>query len=98
HPPLHSFPTRRSSDLGVKTVTGFTGSSIWHALYAFPPTSQTYIERGFEDFAARWRPILDAFDDAGVDFALEVHPTEIAFDTASRSEEHTSELQSQSNL
>ncbi len=64
-------------------VTGFTGSSIWHAVYAFPPTSQAYLQRGYDDFARRWRPILDAFDAAGVDFALEVHPTEIAFDIAS---------------
>ncbi len=64
-------------------VNGFTGSSIWHALYAFPPTSQTYLDAGFADFARRWTPILDAFDAAGVNFALEVHPTEIAFDTAS---------------
>ena len=74
---------RAAARFGVKTVTGFTGSSIWHALYAFPPTSQTYIERGFADFAARWRPILDAFDAQDVNFALEVHPTEIAFDIAS---------------
>ena len=67
---------------GVKTVTGFTGSSIWHATYAFPPTSQAYWDKGFEDFAARGLPILGAFDEAGVNFALEVHPTEIAFDIA----------------
>lgn len=64
-------------------VNGFTGSSIWHALYAFPPTSQSYLESGFRDFARRWTPILDAFDKVGVNFALEVHPTEIAFDIAS---------------
>ena len=69
--------------LGVKTVTGFTGSSVWHSLYAFPPTSQAYWEAGFADFAARWTPILDGFERAGVDFALEAHPTEIAFDLAS---------------
>lgn len=67
---------------GVKTVTGFTGSSIWHATYAFPPTSQAYWDKGFEDFATRWLPILGAFEEAGVNFALEVHPTEIAFDIA----------------
>jgi sugar phosphate isomerase/epimerase len=76
---------RAAARFGVKTVTGFTGSSIWHALYAFPPTSQDYIERGFVDFATRWRPILDVFDAQDVDFALEVHPTEIAFDIASAS-------------
>ncbi len=64
-------------------VNGFTGSSIWHALYAFPPTSQDYLERGFKDFADRWLPILDVFEEVDVNFGLEVHPTEIAFDTAS---------------
>ncbi|MGB0459891.1 MAG: sugar phosphate isomerase/epimerase family protein [Opitutales bacterium] len=64
-------------------VNGFTGSSIWHLLYSFPPVQPDQIERGFADFSDRWTPILDAFDMVGVDFALEVHPTEIAFDTAS---------------
>jgi sugar phosphate isomerase/epimerase len=64
-------------------VNGFTGSSVWHSIYAFPPTSQEYWNKGFEDFAKRWTPILDAFAKEDVDFALEVHPTEIAFDTAS---------------
>lgn len=63
-------------------VNGFTGSSVWHSIYAFPPTSQEYWDKGFEDFAKRWTPILDAFAKEDVDFALEVHPTEIAFDTA----------------
>ncbi|MGA2233063.1 MAG: sugar phosphate isomerase/epimerase family protein [Tepidisphaeraceae bacterium] len=64
-------------------VNGFSGSSIWHSLYPFPPTDQSYWQRGFDDFAARWRPILDEFDRCKVNFALEVHPTEIAFDIAS---------------
>ena len=67
----------------MPVVTGFTGSSVWHAAYAFPPTSQEYWQAGFDDFAARWLPILDVFEEQGVNFALEVHPTEIAFDTAS---------------
>lgn len=74
---------RAARKLGVDVVNGFTGSSIWHSLYAFPPTSQAYWERGFEDFARRWTPILDSFDGEGVNFGLEVHPTEIAFDLAS---------------
>jgi sugar phosphate isomerase/epimerase len=64
-------------------VTGFTGSSIWHACYAFPPTNQAYLQKGFDDFGRRFLPILKAFDQADVNFALEVHPTEIAFDIAS---------------
>lgn len=42
-------------------VNGFSGSSIWHALYAFPPTPQSFLDAGFRDFADRWLPILDAF-------------------------------------
>jgi sugar phosphate isomerase/epimerase len=68
--------------LGVEVVNGFTGSSIWHTLYAFPPTSQADWDAGFADFARRWTPILDGFAERGVRFALEVHPTEIAFDLA----------------
>src|SRR5260221_689619 len=65
------------------TVNGFTGSSIWHSIYAFPPTDQNYWQRGFDDFAKRWTPILNEFDKVNVNFGLEVHPTEIAFDIAS---------------
>ena len=71
---------RAASNLEVPVVNGFTGSSIWHMLYPFPPVSDEQIYAGFADFAARWHPILDAFDEVGVRFALEVHPTEIAFD------------------
>ena len=76
-------PGRKDADDFPAVVNGFTGSSIWHALYAFPPTDQKYLQRGFDDFAKRWTPILDVFDGEKVNFALEVHPTEIAFDIAS---------------
>lgn len=69
--------------LGVDVVTGFTGSSIWHLLYSFPPNDPQMIEEGYQDFAERWQPILDAFEEEDVHFGLEVHPTEIAFDVAS---------------
>jgi sugar phosphate isomerase/epimerase len=74
---------RAAAKFGVKTVTGFTGSSIWHATYAFPPTTQEFWDAGFADFGRRFTPILDTFEEHGIDFALEVHPTEIAFDIAS---------------
>ncbi|MFH1023334.1 MAG: sugar phosphate isomerase/epimerase family protein [Planctomycetota bacterium] len=66
--------------LGVGVVNGFTGSPIWHLLYAFPPVPPATIDGGFREFGKRWTPILDEFKKAGVRFALEVHPTEIAFD------------------
>ena len=71
---------KAAKNMGVKVVNGFTGSSIWHMLYSFPPVSDEMIEEGFKFFADMWNPILDVFDDCGVKFALEVHPTEIAFD------------------
>ena len=71
---------RAAAKFGVKTVTGFTGSRIWHVLAMFPPVPPEMIENGYLDFADRWNPILDAFDEAGVKFALEVHPGEIAYD------------------
>jgi len=71
---------RAAAQLGVQVVNGFTGSSIWPYLYSFPPNPPDLVEKGLEDFACRWNPILDVFDEVGVKFALEVHPTEIAFD------------------
>jgi sugar phosphate isomerase/epimerase len=73
----------RGRDEFPAVVNGFSGSSVWHSLYAFPPTSQDYWEAGFADFARRFGPILEAFERHNVNFALEAHPTEIAFDTAS---------------
>jgi sugar phosphate isomerase/epimerase len=66
--------------LGVKVVNGFTGSSIWHLLYSFPPVPDSMIEDGFKLLAERFNPILDVFKEYGIKFGLEVHPTEIAFD------------------
>src|SRR5262245_25085885 len=71
---------RGAARLGVQQVNGFTGSSIWHLIYSFPPNDFDEIERGYEDFAERWSPIMDVFDQEGIRFGLEVHPTEIAYD------------------
>jgi sugar phosphate isomerase/epimerase len=71
---------RAAARLGVEVVTGFTGSPIWHLLYSFPPNDFSAIDAGYERFAEAWAPILDVFEAEGVRFALEVHPTEIAYD------------------
>jgi len=68
---------------GVSVVNGFTGSPIWHLAYSFPPNLPKMIDDGFKEFAKLWKPILDAYKKLGIRFALEVHPTEIAFDIAS---------------
>lgn len=71
---------RAAARFGVKVVNGFTGSPIWHMVAMFPPASAEMIETGYREFAECWNPILDVFDEVGVKFALEVHPSEIAYD------------------
>jgi len=71
---------RAAAKLGVSVVNGFSGSKIWHLLAGFPPVPPAMIEAGYKDFADRWNPILDVFDEVKVKFALEVHPSEIAYD------------------
>jgi sugar phosphate isomerase/epimerase len=74
---------RAAAKMGLKVVPGFTGSPIWHMVYSFPPNPGDFLEKGLKQFADAWTPILDVFQQQGVKFALEVHPTEIAFDVAS---------------
>ena len=71
---------KAAKNLGIKVVNGFTGSSIWHLLYSFPPVPDKMIDDGFALLAELWNPILDEFKANGIKFGLEVHPTEIAFD------------------
>ncbi len=71
---------RAASAFGLTRVIGFTGSPIWHLIYSFPPNRWDVIEDGYREVADRWNPILDVFDEVGVRFCLEVHPTEIAYD------------------
>ena len=55
-------PGRGKKDDFPAVVNGFTGSSIWHSIYAFPPTDQDYWNKGFDDFAKRFGPIMDEFE------------------------------------
>ena len=52
---------RAAKNMGIDVVTGFTGSSIWHMLYSFPPVSEEMIEAGYRRFAELFNPILDVF-------------------------------------
>lgn len=71
---------RAAQRLGVKVVNGFTGSPIWARWYSYPQTSEEMIEAGFQQIHDLWTPVFDVFDECGIKFALEVHPSEIAFD------------------
>jgi sugar phosphate isomerase/epimerase len=74
------FTAKAAKNLGIKIVTGFMGSPIWKYWYSFPQTSQTMIDDGYKLIYELWTPIFDVFDECGIIFAFEVHPTEIAFD------------------
>lgn len=76
-------PAPVKKELKRVVVNGFTGSSIWPLLYSFPPNFPDQIDNGYKDFAKRFKPIMDVFEKEDVYFALEVHPTEIAFDVSS---------------
>ncbi len=71
---------RVAQKMGCSVVNGFMGSPIWKFWYSFPQTTEEMIEEGFQKIKKLWTPILDEFDRCKVKFALEVHPTEIAFD------------------
>ena len=74
------YTAQAAKNMGVSVVTGFMGSPIWKFWYSFPQTTEEMVEKGFDEIVSLWNPILDEFDKNGVKFALEVHPTEIAFD------------------
>jgi len=69
-----------AKEMGCSIITGFMGSPIWKYWYSFPPTTEEIVENGFQKIYDLWSPIFDKFDEYDVKFALEVHPTEIAFD------------------
>jgi sugar phosphate isomerase/epimerase len=71
---------RAAQKLGVAVVSGFSGSSLWPGVMGYPHHTPEQVREGFADFAQRWNPLLDVAQEAGVRFALEVHPGQIAFD------------------
>jgi len=74
------FTAQAAKNMGCYVVNGFMGSPIWAFWYSFPPTTDEMVEAGFQKIRELWTPIFNEFDRLGVKFALEVHPTEIAFD------------------
>ncbi|WP_342620057.1 sugar phosphate isomerase/epimerase [Rhodoferax sp. GW822-FHT02A01] len=72
-----------SANLGLVAHVTFSGALAWPYLYSWPPRPAGLIESAFDELAKRWRPILDAFDHAGVDVCYEVHPGEDLHDGVS---------------
>ena len=73
---------KASKRLGLKAHATFSGALAWPYVYPWPQRAPGLIETAFDELAKRWRPILDAFDDAGCDVAYEIHPGEDMFDGA----------------
>ena len=73
---------RASLNFGLNGHVTFSGALAWPYVYPWPQRAPGLIETAFEELARRWKPILDAFDDAGVDVAYEIHPGEDIFDGA----------------
>ncbi len=71
-----------SRRLGLKAHATFSGALAWPFVYPWPQRAQGLIETAFAELARRWTPILNAFDEAGVDVAYELHPGEDLFDGA----------------
>ena len=71
---------KASRRLGLNTSVSFTGSLAFPYLYPWPPRPQGLIEETFTELARRWKPILDIYEDHGVDIAYEIHPGEDVFD------------------
>ena len=73
---------KASANLGLTASISFSGSLAWPFVYPWPQRPAGLVETAFDELARRWRPILDAYDDAGVDLAFELHPGEDLFDGA----------------
>lgn len=73
---------RASARFGLKSHATFSGALLWHTFYPWPQRPPGLVEEGFKELARRWRPLLDAFDEAGVDVCYELHPGEDLFDGA----------------
>jgi sugar phosphate isomerase/epimerase len=73
---------RASANLGLTAHATFSGALAWPYLYPWPQRPAGLIETAFDELAARWRPILDAFDESDLDLCFEIHPGEDLHDGA----------------
>ena len=74
---------KASRHLGLDAHVTFSGALAYPYLYPWPPRPKGLIDTAFTELAKRWRPILDAFDEQGVDVCYEIHPGEDLLDGAS---------------
>jgi sugar phosphate isomerase/epimerase len=73
---------KASRRLGLDAHATFSGSLAWPYFFPWPQRPAGLVETAFDELAKRWRPILDAFDEVGIDVCYEIHPSEDLFDGA----------------
>lgn len=76
------YAAKASARLKLVAHATFSGALLWHTMYPWPQRPAGLVDAGFAELARRWRPILDAFDEAGVDVCFEIHPGEDLHDGA----------------
>ena len=67
---------KASRNLGLNAHVTFSGALMWHTVYPWPQRPAGLVEDGFKELARRWKPILDVFDQNGIDLCYEIHPGE----------------------
>lgn len=77
------YAAKASQNLGLQTHATFSGALLWHTVYPWPQRPEGLVGTGFEELGQRWLPILNAFQDAGVDLCYEIHPGEDLHDGVS---------------
>lgn len=70
------YAAKASANLGLNAHATFSGALLWHTVYPWPQRPAGLVETGFTELANRWNPILDVFDEQGVDLCYEIHPGE----------------------
>ena len=76
------YAAKASRNLGLDAHVSFPGALCWPFMYGWPPRPAGLIEEGFDELARRWKPLLDVFDENGVDVGFELHPGEDVMDGA----------------
>src|SRR5436189_3169978 len=74
------YAAKASQNLGLNAHATFSGSLLWHTVYPWPQRPEGLVDEGFRELAKRWLPILNYFDECGVDVCYEIHPGEDLFD------------------
>jgi sugar phosphate isomerase/epimerase len=70
------YAAKASENLGLNAHATFSGALLWQTVYPWPQRPAGLVETGFKELAKRWMPILNAFEDSGVDVCYEIHPGE----------------------